>query len=68
MELRERLHLEPGSPLLLLDTDRAALLWAPDGSLSLADRLCLAAGERLAATVWMADRKWGSEGRVRQVR
>lgn len=55
-------------PVLAQDADRAALLWAPGGSLSLADRLCLATGERLAATVWTADRAWGSEGRVRQVR
>lgn len=59
------LKVEPvGSP----DAERAAELWAPDRSLSLADRLCLALGERLEATVWTADKAWGESTRVRQIR
>jgi len=36
--------------------------------LSLADRLCLALGERLDAEVLTADRSWGSGGRIQQIR
>ncbi|WP_120006093.1 type II toxin-antitoxin system VapC family toxin [Nesterenkonia muleiensis] len=50
------------------DAERAAELWEPGGGLSLADRLCLAVGERLDATILTADRAWGSSGNVRQIR
>ena len=36
--------------------------------LSLADRLCLAAAERLDEAVLTADAAWGVDGRVRQIR
>lgn len=55
-------------PVLAEDAERAALLWERGGSLSLADRLCLATAERLDADVLTADRAWGTSGRVRQVR
>nr|WP_274387704.1 PIN domain-containing protein [Salsipaludibacter albus] len=52
----------------LADAERAALAWQRGSGLSLADRLCLALGDRLDAEVWTADRAWGEDGRVRQVR
>lgn len=55
-------------PVLAQDAERAALLWERGGALSLADRLCLATGERLDATVLTADRAWGTGDRVRQIR
>ena len=36
--------------------------------LSLADRLCLALGDRLDADLSTADQAWGTAGRIRQVR
>lgn len=50
------------------DADRAAALWRRGSGLSLADRFCLALGDRRDATVWTADRAWGASDRVRQVR
>jgi PIN domain nuclease of toxin-antitoxin system len=50
------------------DVDAAARLWEPGIELSLADRLCLATGQRLGATVWTADAAWGSSDQVRQIR
>jgi PIN domain nuclease of toxin-antitoxin system len=50
------------------DAVRAALLWESGSPLSLGDRLCLAQGERLDATIWTADSAWGSSGSIRQVR
>lgn len=50
------------------DAELAARLWRSGSGLSLADRLCLATGHRLAATVWTADTAWGSSEMVRQVR
>lgn len=55
-------------PVLAADAEAAARLWRACGGLSLADRLCLATGERLDATVWTADTAWGAEGRIRQIR
>ncbi len=49
------------------DAEWAASLDEREG-LSLADRLCLALGERRDADVWTADRTWGSAGRMRQIR
>ena len=50
------------------DAEWAAHRWQRGEGLSLADRLCLALGERLDDEVWTADASWGSEGRVRQLR
>ena len=55
-------------PVDLADAEWAALRWRRGEGLSLADRLCLALGERLDAPVLTADAAWGSEGRVHQIR
>ncbi len=55
-------------PVTVEDAEWAAGEWKPDAGLSLADRLCLALGERLEATVLTADRAWGTDGRVQQIR
>lgn len=59
------LHVEP---VLRVDAEIAATLWRPGGGLSLGDRLCLATGQRLLATVWTADAHWGTAAPIRQVR
>lgn len=51
-----------------VDAERAAELHATSPSLSLGDRLCLALAERLDAEVLTADKAWGSDGRIRQIR
>ncbi len=55
-------------PVLASDAETAAGLWTRGSGLSLADRLCLATGRRLEATVWTADTAWGDLPGVRQVR
>ena len=40
------------------DAERAADLWRPASPLSLADRLCLALGQRLGSDVATADTTW----------
>lgn len=55
-------------PVLSADAEAAARMWKRGGGLSLADRLCLATGQRLGATVWTADKHWGSTQQVRQIR
>ncbi|MHB1582951.1 MAG: PIN domain-containing protein [Acidimicrobiales bacterium] len=50
------------------DAEWAAHRWQRGEGLSLADRLCLALGERLGVDVWTADASWGSAGRVHQLR
>jgi PIN domain nuclease of toxin-antitoxin system len=50
------------------DAEWAAQRWRSGEGLSLGDRLCLALGERLGQDVLTADRSWGSEGPVRQIR
>jgi len=50
------------------DAEWAAHRWTAGEGLSLADRLCLALGERLDADVLTADQAGGTAGRVRQVR
>ncbi len=50
------------------DAERAAETWQPGSGLSLADRLCLALGDRLDGEVWTTDRAWGDRDRVRQLR
>jgi len=52
----------------IMDAEWAAHRWIRDEGLSLADRLCLALGNRLDADVWTADRMWGTKGRIRQIR
>jgi ribonuclease VapC len=55
-------------PVGTVDAERAAELWQQGSPLSLGDRLCLALGERLAATVWTADMTWGSSNTIQQIR
>lgn len=55
-------------PVLAVDAERAARLWRKGSGLSLADRLCLATGHRLGATIWTADTAWGGDSPVRQIR
>jgi ribonuclease VapC len=55
-------------PVTVEDAELAAAAWQRGGGLSLADRLCLALGERLEATVLTADGGWGTAGRVKQIR
>jgi ribonuclease VapC len=55
-------------PVSAADAELAAALWRSGSGLSLADRVCLATAQRLAATVWTADAQWGSSERVRQIR
>lgn len=55
-------------PVTRADAEAAAARWQRGSGLSLADRLCLALAERLAATVWTADTAWGDQPPVRQVR
>ena len=50
------------------DAEWAARRWRRGEGLSLADRLCMALGERLDADVLTADTAWGSAGRVQQIR
>ncbi|MGI9577635.1 MAG: PIN domain-containing protein [Microthrixaceae bacterium] len=55
-------------PVLAEDAEWAAHRWQRGEGLSLADRLCLALGERVDAEVLTADTQWGSTGRIRQIR
>jgi ribonuclease VapC len=55
-------------PVTREDAERAATRWRAGAGLSLADRLCLALGDRLAADVWTADAAWASEDRVQLIR
>lgn len=50
------------------DAERAAERWRRGAGLSLADRFCLALGDRLECEVWTADAAWGDAQRVRQIR
>lgn len=50
------------------DAEWAARRWEPGKGFSLADRLCLALGDRLDADIWTADQAWGSGGRIHQIR
>jgi PIN domain nuclease of toxin-antitoxin system len=54
--------------VVVADAEWAAARWISGEGLSLADRLCLALGERIDGEVWTADRTWGTDGRVRQIR
>jgi predicted nucleic acid-binding protein len=55
-------------PVGVIDADGAAVMWTAGSGLSLADRLCLALAERLDATVWTADTRWGSTDTIQQIR
>lgn len=55
-------------PVTLADAERAAARWTTASNLSLGDRLCLALANRLETEVLTADRAWGSESPVRQIR
>ena len=55
-------------PVIEEDAEWAARRWRQGEGLSLADRLCMALGERLDADVLTADTAWGSAGRVQQIR
>lgn len=55
-------------PVTAIDAERAARAWQPGAGLSLADRLCLALGDRLGTRVLTADRTWGDDDRVEQIR
>lgn len=55
-------------PVSVDDAEWAARRWVRGEGLSLADRLCLALGERLDGQVLTADSEWGAEGRVQQIR
>jgi PIN domain nuclease of toxin-antitoxin system len=55
-------------PVTASDAEWAARRWVRDEGLSLADRLCLALGDRLDADVLTADRTWGTSGRITQIR
>ena len=50
------------------DAEWAAGRWRRGEGLSLADRLCLGLAERLDAEVLTADRAWGTDGSVTQIR
>ena len=55
-------------PVLRSDAQTAARIRHELPHLALGDRLCLALAERLDADVLTADRAWGSDGRVVQIR
>ena len=55
-------------PVTIADAELAAELWTKGSGLSLGDRLCLALGHRLGATVWTADASWGAASPIRQIR
>jgi ribonuclease VapC len=55
-------------PVTREDAEAAAALWGHGSGMSLADRLCIATGHRLGATIWTADSAWGKRLPIRQVR
>ena len=55
-------------PVNQADAEAAALLWAPKDGLSLADRICLAVGQRLGTKVLTADRAWVDRPGVELIR
>ena len=59
------LRIEPATAA---DAEWAARRYRHGEGLSLADRLCMALGERLELPVLTADTAWGSAGRVVQIR
>ena len=55
-------------PVTSADAELAAQRWLRGEGRSLADRLCLALGERLDADILTADAHWGTANRIRQIR
>lgn len=55
-------------PVTKTDAKKAAELYDQNPSLSLGDRLCLALADRLDSPVLTADRAWGSNPTVIQIR
>jgi ribonuclease VapC len=55
-------------PVTVDDAEWAAARWSRGEGLSLADRLCMALGERFEADVLTADGTWGTGGRITQIR
>ena len=55
-------------PVTVDDAEWAARRWTPGEGLSLADRLCMALGQRVDGDTWTADQAWGVQGRIRQIR
>jgi ribonuclease VapC len=55
-------------PVTTVDAELAARLWIQGEQLSLADRLCLALGARLEATILTCDREWDGRAGVTLVR
>jgi PIN domain nuclease of toxin-antitoxin system len=55
-------------PVTADDGELAARRWRRGEGRSLADRLCLALGDRLDADVLTADAEWATGGRIRQIR
>lgn len=51
-----------------VDALAAAELWQLGTPLSLADRFCLATAARLGVPAWTADRVWGEDAGIRQIR
>lgn len=50
------------------DAEWAARRWRRGEGLSLADRLCLALGQRLDMDVWTTDGSWATTDRIHQLR
>ncbi|MFC4244055.1 type II toxin-antitoxin system VapC family toxin [Gryllotalpicola reticulitermitis] len=55
-------------PVIEADAERAAVLWAPGTTWSLADRLCLALADRLELPALTADRAWAEHPRAQLIR
>lgn len=55
-------------PVSADDAEAAAALWARRPHLSLGDRLCLALAGRLEVPALTADRAWGADENIRQLR
>jgi ribonuclease VapC len=55
-------------PVVAEDAEWAAARWRRGEGLSLADRLCMAVGNRLGVDVLTADVSWGDDGAIRQIR
>ena len=52
-------------PVTMADAEAAAALWKQGSGLSLADRLCIALGERLGTNILTCDKEWsGIDGVV----
>lgn len=49
------------------DAVEAGRMWSAHPALSLGDRLCLAVGERLGATILTADREWAAASSLVQL-